>query len=92
MDVVFTNSPSTRATVSPAIADHRLVTAELGCKVPEQMSVMRMVWQFANADSDKMRDMLSTQPCEDMFEMSAREAADLLQDNLRKRRALHTST
>ena len=78
MDVVLTNIPGTRATVSPAIADHRLVTAELAFKVPEQTTLTRTVLQFAKADWEMMRDMLSTQPWEDMLEMNASDAADFL--------------
>ena len=62
LDLVLTNIPNTRATVSPAIADHRLVTAELAFKVPEQTTLTRTVWQFAKADWEMMRGMLSTQP------------------------------
>ena len=43
LDLVFTNSPGARAMVSPAIADRRLVTAELAFKVPEQTAVTRTV-------------------------------------------------
>ena len=42
--------PNTRATVSPAIADHRLVTAELAFNVPEQTALTCTVWQLAKAD------------------------------------------
>ena len=78
LDLVLTNIPGTRVTVSPAIADHRLVTAELAFKVPEHTTVTRTVWQFAKADWEMLRYMLSTQPWEEMTEMNASDAADFL--------------
>ena len=60
LDLVLINIPGATATVLPAIADHKLVTAELTFKVPEQTTITRMVWEFAKADWYKMRDMLST--------------------------------
>ena len=60
LDPVLTNIPGATATVLPAIADHKLVTAELTFKVPEQTTITRMVWEFAKADWDKMRDLLSS--------------------------------
>ena len=36
-----------------------------------------MVWQFAKADWDKMRDMFSAKPWEDMQTMHANDAAVL---------------
>jgi hypothetical protein len=84
LDLVLTNIPNTRATVSPAIADHRLVTAELAFKVPEQTTVTRTVWQFAEADWEMMRDMLSTQPWEDMLKTNANEDADFLSKTIQE--------
>ena len=75
LDLVLTNIPGATATVLPAIADHKLVTAELTFKVPEQTTITRMVWEFAKADWDKMRDMLSTHPLENMEAMHAHDAA-----------------
>ena len=75
LDLVLTNIPGTRASVLPAITDHKLVTAVLNLKAPEKATVTRVVWQFAKADWDKMRDMLSAKPWEDMQRMHANDAA-----------------
>ena len=84
MDLVLTNIPNTRATVSLAIADHRLVTAELAFKVPEQTTLTRTVWQFAKADWEMMRGMLSTQPWEDMLKMNASDTANILSKTIQE--------
>ena len=75
LDLVLTNIPGATATVLPAVAYHKLLTAELTFKVPEQTTITRMVWEFAKADWDKMRDMLSTHPWENMEAMHANDAA-----------------
>ena len=43
LDLVLTNIPGARASVLPAITDHKIVKAELTFKVPEQSTVTRMV-------------------------------------------------
>ena len=78
LDLVLTNIPGATATVLPAIADHKLVTAELTFKVPEQTTITRMVWEFAKADWDKMRDLLSSHSWENMEAMHANDAAIFL--------------
>ena len=50
LDLVLTNMPGATVTVLPAIAHHKLVTAELTFKVAEQTNITRMVWEFAKAD------------------------------------------
>ncbi len=45
--------------MQPAIADHKLVLAELEFKVPEAATVTRKVWEYGKADWDRMRDMLT---------------------------------
>ena len=43
------------ARVLPCIADHKVVVAEVPFKVPEQAVISRTVWQYANADWDRLR-------------------------------------
>ena len=75
LDLVLTNVQDATAIVSPAIADHKLVTAELAFKVPDKTTTKRLVCEFAKVDWDKMRDMLSTHRWEDMQAMHANEVA-----------------
>ena len=51
---MLTDIPSAKTTVLPAIADHKLVKAELTFNVPKQTTITRTVWEFAKADWDKM--------------------------------------
>ena len=76
LDLVLTDIPGTTTQVSAGIADHKIVTAELKFKVPEQVTLTRMVWQFAKADWDMMLDMLSTVRREDMRAMHASDAVE----------------
>ena len=84
LDLVLTNIPGTTTKVAPGIADHKLVTAELVFKVPEQVTLTRMVWQFANADWDLMREMLRTAPWENMKAMGASDAADFFNKTIQE--------
>ena len=61
----------------PGIADYKIVKAELTFKVPEHSTVTRMVCEFVQADWDKMRDMLSAKPWEDMQTIHVNDAAVL---------------
>ena len=76
LNLVIPNISSTGATVSLAIANHRLETAELAFKVPEQTTETRTESQIAKADWEMMRDM-ARQSWEDMLKLNAREAAHL---------------
>ena len=82
LDLALTDVPGTTTKVSAGIADHKIVTAELKFKVPEQVTLTRMVWQFAKADWDMMRDMLSTVPWEDMRAMHASDAAEFFNKSI----------
>ena len=84
LDLVLTNITGTTTKVAPRIADHKLVTAELVFKVPEQVTLTRMVWQFANADWDLMREMLRTAPWENMKAMGASDAADFFNKTIQE--------
>ena len=82
LDLVLTDIPGTTTKVSAGIADHKIVTAELKFKVPGQVTLTRMVWQFAKADWDMMRDMLSTVPWKDMRAMHASDAAEFFSKSI----------
>ena len=82
LDVVLTNIPGAKAKVSACIADHRLVTAEVPFKVPEQAAVARIVWQYAQADWEKMRDILENVEWAAMNTMTPDTAADYLSNTI----------
>ena len=93
LDLALTDIPGTTTKVSAGIADHKIVTDELKFKIPEQVTLTRMFWQFAKADWDMMRDMVSTVPWEDMRAMHASDASEFLNKSIFiKRATLHTAT
>ena len=78
LDLVLTDIPGTKAKTLPAIADHKLVIAEVDFKVPEQAVVTRTVWQYAKADWERMRSILEEIDWGHMYEQTPHEAADHL--------------
>ena len=59
LDLVVTDIPNVVAKTLPAIADHKLVMAEINFKVPEQVTVVRTVWLYYRADWERMRQQLA---------------------------------
>ena len=75
LDLVLTNVSGVRTSVLPCIANHKLVVTELPFKVPEQAIISRTVWQYANADWERLRCELEKSDWDCMTAMDPDTAA-----------------
>ena len=83
LDLVLTNMSGVRTSVLPCIADHKLVVAEMPFKVPEQADIFPTVWQYPNADWDKLRSEFDEATWDCMVAMDADTAARHLETTIR---------
>ena len=60
LDLVLTDLDDVKAKVTPGVSDHEIVTASLKLSVPDSEIVERQVWQFRDADWEKMGDILDS--------------------------------
>lgn len=58
LDLALTDIPEAKATVLPAIADHRVVQIQLDLTVPKTQAIRRQVWKYAEADWQRLREEL----------------------------------
>ena len=58
LDLVLTDIDGVKAVVSPGISDHEIVTASLRLSVPKSEVIERQVWQYREADWDRLIDIL----------------------------------
>ena len=58
LDLALTDIPGVVAKTLPALADHKLLVAEVRFRVPEQILVSRPVWLHTQADWERMRQLL----------------------------------
>ena len=59
LDLVVTDIAGVKVQTSPAISDHKLVTAELKFKTSESTTIDRTVWQYQKADWERMQQILT---------------------------------
>ena len=60
LDLVFSDIVDLNTKVGPQIADHKVVEEMLKLDIPTAVVHERVLWQFAKADWDCMRDMLES--------------------------------
>ena len=58
LDLVLTDTEGTKVKVAPKISDHKIVEVTLNLPVPEKLATERHVWNFANADWERLQAML----------------------------------
>ena len=78
LDLVLTDSADVRSRVLPKLADHSPVLATLTFELGETTTVTRDVWDFANADWDKLNDLLDDHSWEFLDQTTTDEATQRL--------------
>lgn len=78
LDLVLTDVDDVKARVVPGISDHDIALASLELGVPEQETVERTVWQFSEADWERLVDELGEIDWSFIDTMPVSNAAQLL--------------
>ena len=101
LDLCLTDIQGAKAKVLPRLADHRLVLCSLPRVTPEQQKVVRMVWDFRDADWEQFKASMKCQdwaplkslPIDDAVEWFRRAVMDKMEECVPKRRMVeHKST